>query len=240
MINSRVDVVGSLLRPPELMRAREQLSGGTLGSRQFKEIEDRAVDDAIALQESLGLEVVTDGELRRQSFQSQMVEAVSGFGDFELDAFLWGKWYDDKGIHQVPRPATVGVVDKLVRKRHLSIDEFVYLRARTSRIPKITLPSAGLWVNFWSKDRSQQAYSSLDAFLGDVVKILRDEVGGLIRAGATYIQIDAPHFGLLLDLKTRKFYEDQGWSLSQWLSLGIDLDNAVMEGFPEVTFALHI
>jgi 5-methyltetrahydropteroyltriglutamate--homocysteine methyltransferase len=240
MVNSRVDVVGSLLRPPELIRAREQLSGGTLSSRQFKEIENRAVDDAIALQESLGLAIVTDGELRRQSFQSRMVEAVSGFGEFTLDAFLWGEWYDDKGIHKVPRPPTLGVVDKLARRRYLSVQEFVYLRARTSRIPKITLPSAGLWVNFWSKDSSQKAYHSLDAFLGDVVEILRDEVRELIRVGATYIQIDAPHFGLLVDSRTRRFYEDQGWSLSQWLSLGIDLDNAVMEGFSEVTFALHV
>jgi 5-methyltetrahydropteroyltriglutamate--homocysteine methyltransferase len=222
------------------MKARGQLSGGTITAHQFKEIEDRAVDDAVALQESLGLEIVTDGELRRQSFQSQMVEAVRGFGEFTLDAFLWGEWYDDKGIHKAPRPPTLGVVEKLARRRHLSTDEFVYLRAKTSRIPKITLPSAGLWVNFWSKDRSQEAYGSLDAFLADVVEILRDEVKELIRAGATYLQLDAPHFGLLLDPRTRRFYEDQGWSFPQWLSLGIDLDNAVMEGFPEVTFALHV
>jgi 5-methyltetrahydropteroyltriglutamate--homocysteine methyltransferase len=240
MISSRVDVVGSLLRPPELNRARGRLAGRHLGSQEFNEMENRAVDDAIELQEALGLPIVTDGEMRRQSFQSRMVEAVSGFGDFTLDAFLWGEWYDDTGVRQVPRPPTLGVVDKLVRTRYLSVDEFVYLRARTSRIPKITLPSAGLWVNFWSKGRSQQAYPSLDAFLADVVKILRDEVKELIRAGASYIQIDAPHFGLLLDPRTRGFYEDQGWSFSQWLSLGIDLDNAVMEGFSDVTFALHV
>jgi 5-methyltetrahydropteroyltriglutamate--homocysteine methyltransferase len=240
MISSRVDVVGSLLRPRELIRAREQFLGGSLIFRQFKEIEDRAVDDAIAMQEALGLEIVTDGELRRQSFQSRMAEAVSGFGEFTLDAFLWGEWHDDKGIHRVPRPPALGVVEKLVKRRYLCADEFIHLKGRTSRTPKITLPSAGLWVNFWSKERSRQAYRSLDAFLADVVQILRDEVRELIRVGATYIQIDAPHFGLLLDSRTRRFYEDQGWSLSQWLSLGIDLDNAVMEGFSEVTFALHV
>jgi 5-methyltetrahydropteroyltriglutamate--homocysteine methyltransferase len=240
MISSRVDVVGSLLRPPELIRAREQFLGGILSFKQFKEIEDRAVDDAVALQEALGLPIITDGEMRRQSFQSRMVEAVSGFGAFTLDAFLWGEWHDENGIHTVPRPPALGVVDKLAQRSYLCAEEFVYLKGKTSRIPKITLPSAGLWVNFWSKDRSRQAYGSLDAFLADVVEILRDEVRELVRLGATYIQIDAPHFGLLLDPRTRGFYEDRGWSLSQWLSLGIDLDNAVMEGFPEVTFALHV
>jgi 5-methyltetrahydropteroyltriglutamate--homocysteine methyltransferase len=65
-------------------------------------------------------------------------------------------------------------------------------------------------------------------------------VGELTRLGATYVQIDAPHYGLLLAPQTRRFYENQGWSIDQWLSLGIDLDNAVMSGFPSVTFGFHI
>ena len=79
MINAHADVVGSLLRPPELLAAQKQLAAGTITAAEFKMIEDRAVDDAIALQESVGLEIVTDGEMRRQSFQSQMTAAVSGF-----------------------------------------------------------------------------------------------------------------------------------------------------------------
>ena len=71
MITVHSDVVGSLLRPPELLQAQKQLAAGAISATQFKEIEDRAVDKAIALQEAVGLEVVTDGEMRRQSFQSQ-------------------------------------------------------------------------------------------------------------------------------------------------------------------------
>jgi len=95
-------------------------------------------------------------------------------------------------------------------------------------------------VNFWSPERSQSAYASLEHFLTDVVAILRDEVAELVRLGATYIQIDAPHYPLLLAPEPRTFYESQGWTLDQWLSRGIELDNAVMAGFADVTFAIHL
>ena len=102
MINTQTDVVGSLLRPPYLLQARQKLTQGAISSRDFKKIEDRAVDEAVFLQEEAGLAVVTDGEMRRLSFQSQLPEAVDGFGSFDLDAFLWGDWrggdMDDKSI----------------------------------------------------------------------------------------------------------------------------------------------
>ena len=234
------DVVGSLLRPAELLAAQKQLAAGTLSTAEFKAIEDHAVDDAIALQENAGLEIVTDGEMRRQSFQSQMTAAVDGFGAFGLDAFLWGDWYDAKGVHRQRRPDKLGVVEKLRRRRYLSADEFSYLKKKTSRIPKVTIPSPTLWANYWSPKYSRTAYPTLDAFLADIVSILREEVTELVRLGGTYIQIDAPHYGLLLDARTRVFYENLGWSLNRWLSLGIELDNAIVDGFRDVTFAFHV
>ena len=75
----RADVVGSLLRPPELLEARARYAAGEIPAPEFKRIEDRAVDWAISLQERAGLPIVTDGEMRRESFQSQLVEAVEGF-----------------------------------------------------------------------------------------------------------------------------------------------------------------
>jgi 5-methyltetrahydropteroyltriglutamate--homocysteine methyltransferase len=240
MITLRADVVGSLLRPAELLAAQKQLAARTITAAEFKLIEDRAVDDAIALQESAGLEILTDGEMRRQSFQSQMTAAVSGFGEHNLDAFLWGEWYDKRGVQKKRRPRRLGAVAKLKRLRYLSADEFSYLKSKTNRIPKVTLPSPSLWGNFWSPKYSREAYPTLDAFLADIVNILREEVAELVRLGATYIQIDAPHYGLLLDPKTRRFYEKLGWSLDQWLSLGIELDNAVIAGFPGITFGFHV
>ena len=242
MIAVHADVVGSLLRPPELLEAQRDHAAGRITDTQFKAIEDRAVDRAVALQEAAGLEVLTDGEMRRMSFQSQMTQAVDGFGAWNLDAFLWGEWHGEAAVGDWSgaRPAELGVVDKLKRKRHLCAEEFVYLRARTARIPKVTLPSPGLFANFWSPERSSGAYPSIEAFLADVVAILRQEVEELVRLGAAYIQIDAPHYPLLLDPATRAFYESRGWTLDQWLHMGIELDNALMEGFPGVTFGFHL
>jgi 5-methyltetrahydropteroyltriglutamate--homocysteine methyltransferase len=242
MITAHTDVVGSLLRPPELLKAREDVAAGRISQVEFKVIEDRAVDQAIALQEEAGLEVVTDGEQRRLSFQSQLPEAVEGFGEWDIDAFLWGDWSGEEGIGDWSRerPKRLGVTGKLRRKRHLSAEEFTYLRARTTRIPKITLPSPSLWVNFWSAEHSAAAYPTLDSFLADVVDILREEVEELVRLGATYIQLDAPHYPLLLDPKTRAFYEFQGWELEDYLERGIALDNAVIGDFPGITFSFHL
>jgi 5-methyltetrahydropteroyltriglutamate--homocysteine methyltransferase len=240
MLAAHTDVVGSLLRPSQLLQAQLQLTAGSITAFQFKEIEDRAVDEAIALQEAVGLEIVTDGEMRRQSFQSQMTAAVSGFGEHNLDAFLWGEWYNTTGVKKTHRPRRLGAVDKLKRLRYLSADEFSYLKQKTTQIPKVTLPSPSLWANFWSPKYSGYVYPTLDAFLADIVGILRAEIAELVRLGATYIQIDAPHYGLLLDPRTRVFYEKLGWSLDQWLSLGIELDNAIIAGFPNATFGFHI
>lgn len=242
MITSHADVVGSLLRPAALRKARDDWTAGRLSHAQFKAEEDRAVDEAVRLQEAAGLDIATDGEMRRLSFQSQMTEAVDGFGSWDLDAFLWGHWHGEgaAGERHGERPAALGVVSRLVRRRHLAVEEFVYLRGRTSRVAKVTLPSPSLFVNFWSPERSSSAYASLDHFLADIVAILREEVAELVRLGATYIQLDAPHYPLLLAPETRAFYESRGWTFDEWLSRGIELDNAVMAGFPNVTFAIHL
>src|SRR5262249_58044683 len=89
MITAHTDVVGSLLRPVALRKARDEWKTGHLSHAQFKSIEDGAVDEAIYLQEAAGLDIVTDGEMRRLSFQSQMLEAVDGFGAWDIAAFLW-------------------------------------------------------------------------------------------------------------------------------------------------------
>ena len=242
MITAHTDVVGSLLRPPALIQARADVAAGRISQAVFKMIEDQAVDEAVALQEQAGLEVVTDGEMRRLSFQSQLPEAVAGFGQWDIDAFLWGDWEGDEtiGDWSRERPQNLGVTGQLRRIRHLSAEEFTYLRARTERIAKITLPSPSLWTNFWSERHSKAAYPTLDSFLADVTNILREEVAELVRLGATYIQLDAPHYPLLLDPETRAFYEGQGWTMEQYLQRGIALDNAVMADFPAVTFGFHL
>ena len=215
MITAHADVVGSLLRLPRLLKARDAYAAGRLTPAEFKRIEDWAVDEAIQLQEEAGLGVVTDGEQRRLSFQSQLLESVQGVGEWSIDAFLWGDWKGDEriGDRSLARPTGLGVVSRLRRQRHLSSEEFVYLRGRTSRLPKITVTSPSLYANLWSPARSTAAYPTLDSFLVDVVDIERDEVAELVRLGATYIQIDAPHYPLLIDPRTRAFYESRGWNV---------------------------
>ncbi|MDQ3507716.1 MAG: cobalamin-independent methionine synthase II family protein [Actinomycetota bacterium] len=239
----RADVVGSMLRPPELLEARDEYLSGELSAPDFKRVEDEAVRRAIRIQEEAGLSVVTDGEMRRESFQSQMVEATEGFGEHSIDSYLWGDWHGDEetvGDKATERPEAMGLVGKLRRRRHLSVEEFVYSRACTDKVVKITLPSPSLYANFWTPEVSGEAYPTLDSFLEDVAEILRGEVEELVRLGAEYIQIDAPHYPLLLDPATREFYERRGWNLDRWLSRGVELDNFVMEGHPGVTFAFHL
>src|ERR671938_438349 len=154
MITARADVVGSLLRPPELLEARRRFAEGGISAAEFKRAEDRAVDWAISLQERAGLPVVTDGEMRRESFQSQMVEAVEGFGEHDMDAWLWGEWHGDEAVGDktTERPLTLGVPGELRRRRHLSVEEFVYARGRTDRTVKVTLPSPSMYANLWSPE----------------------------------------------------------------------------------------
>jgi 5-methyltetrahydropteroyltriglutamate--homocysteine methyltransferase len=205
-------------------------------------MEDAAVDAAVALQEQAGMDVVTDGEMRRLSFQSGLPDAVEGFGEVPLDAYLWGEWHGDEhvGDRATERPPRLGVREPLRRRRHIAAEELTYLRGRTSRIAKITLTSPSLYANLWSPELSLDAYPTLDSFLEDVVEIMRDEVRELARLGATYLQLDAPHYPLLIDPATRAFYESQGWSLERWLDRGIELDNAVIAAAPGVTFGFHL
>jgi 5-methyltetrahydropteroyltriglutamate--homocysteine methyltransferase len=139
VIRARADTVGSLLRPSWLKEARERYAAGDIDAAQFKRVEDAAVDEVVRLQEEVGLQVITDGEMRRVSFQGQLAEAVQGLGEPSIDAYLWGDWHGtgEVGDRLVARPESLGVTGKLRRKRHLSVEEFVYLRARITREPKI-------------------------------------------------------------------------------------------------------
>ena len=240
MLDARTDVVGSLLRPPYLLAAQEKLANGELTPSAFKRVEDKAVDDALELQEEAGLAVVTDGEMRRLSFQSQLPAAVEGFAEWDLDAFLWGEWQSDElGELRVERPQ-LGVEQTLRRKRSLATEEFVYARGRTDRVVKVTLPSPSLFANFWDPERSKSAYRNLEDFLADVAELLREEVDELVRLGAVYIQLDAPHYPLLVDPTYRRFYESRGWPAERWLELGVELDNHVIGDHPGVTFGFHL
>jgi 5-methyltetrahydropteroyltriglutamate--homocysteine methyltransferase len=240
-VTARVEHVGSLLRPPYLRRAREASAAGQITPAELKAAEDRAVRETVGWQEDIGLPVVTDGELRRESFQAELTAACDGFAGVSPDAWLWGDWHSARaGDSSTPRPEGLAVVAPLRKRRNLAAEEFTFLRGVTSRRAKVTLPSPTLFANLWSPELSAGAYPSLDAFMADVVEVLRDEVRELVRLGCGYIQLDAPHYPLLLDPRWRAFYEARGWPLERWLSYGIDLDNAVIEAGRPATFGFHL
>lgn len=240
-VTARVEHVGSLLRPQYLRDARETRARGEITPASFKAAEDRAVREIVAFQEDLDLPVVGDGEMRRESFQSELTAACDGFTGAGRDAWLWGEWHSaEVGDVTIARPRELAVTAPLRKHRNLAAEEFTFLRGCTSRQIKVTLASPTLYANLWSPSRSAAAYPSLDAFMTDVVRVLCDEVRELVRLGCTYIQLDAPHYPLLIDPAWRAFYEERGWPMERWLEYGIELDNAVIAAGRPATFGFHL
>jgi 5-methyltetrahydropteroyltriglutamate--homocysteine methyltransferase len=231
----RSDVVGSLLRPAYLKEARERHASGTISAAEFKKIEDQAVDEAIALQILAGVDVISDGEMRRYAFFGHLIDTVEGFDKF-------GGWAlsfrDEQGNELVyKRPV---VISRLRRQRHMCAEEFTYLRARTGRPTKATLISAQQAASYYDAEKSKGAYATVDAYLADVVDILRAEVEELVRLGCTYIQVDAPQYAVLVDAGMREGYRQRGFDPDRLLDLSIELDNTVIGNHPGILFGLHL
>jgi 5-methyltetrahydropteroyltriglutamate--homocysteine methyltransferase len=231
----RSDVVGSLLRPPELISARERLETGQLGPAEFKRIEDEAVDLAVALQEAAGLDVITDGEQRRYAFFGHLIESVEGFD--KLGG--WAIAFRNETGEQLTFRRPV-VVERLRWRRGMCAEEFAYLRARSRRPLKVTLISTQQAAAYYDPERSRGAYPTRDAYLADVVDLTRREVDELARLGCTYVQIDAPQYAALLDPVLREGYRQRGSDPDRLIDACIDMDNAVVSGHPGITFGLHV
>ncbi len=231
----RSDVVGSLLRPAYLAEARREAEGGRLGPAEFKRIEDRAVDEAIQLQEAAGLDVVSDGEMRRYAFFGHLIEALDGFDKF-------GGWAipfrNEEGEQLVFRRPVV--VERLRWRRSMCAEEFVYLRARARRPVKTTLISVQQAAAYYDPEKSRAAYPTRDAYLSDVVDFTRREIEELVRLGCTYVQIDAPQYAALLDPSIRDGYRQRGSDPERLIDACIEMDNAVIGDHPGVTFGIHI
>jgi 5-methyltetrahydropteroyltriglutamate--homocysteine methyltransferase len=231
----RSDVVGSLLRPDYLKEARLKRASGELSHYEFKKIEDRAVNEAIDIQLKAGLDVITDGEMRRYAFFGHLIDAVEGYDKF-------GGWaipfHDDQGNEVViKRPV---VVSKLRRVRPLCEEEFVYLRAKTEHPAKVTIISAQQAAAYYDAEKSKGAYANIESYLADLVDILRSEVQELTHIGCTYIQVDAPQYAALLDPAIREGYRKRGNDPDRLLDRCIELDNAVIGDHPGVTFGIHL
>jgi len=231
----RSDVVGSLLRPAYLVEARAALDGRRLTPAEFKRVEDRSVDEAIDLQERTGLDVVTDGELRRYAFFGHLVDAVEGFDKYGG----WAIPFRGEAGEQLVFKRPV-VVEKLRWRRSMCAEEYVYLRSRAKRPGKVTLVSAQQAAAYWDPEKSASAYPTRDGYLADLVDLTRREVEELIRLGCTYIQIDAPQYAALLDPDMRDGYRRRGSDPDRLIDTCIEMDNAVIGRHSGVVFGLHI
>src|SRR5215469_8020253 len=154
MARYRAEVVGSLLRPTYLKQARLDVAADRLSIRQFKALEDQAVDEAIALQQQCGLDVVTDGEMRRSGFVGPLTDYVEGFEAIGLETLPWSTPLARAA--QLPIPFTV--TGKLRPRRSLAAEEFIYARARAKLPLKTTLPSPLMLAMRWSPTLSADVY----------------------------------------------------------------------------------
>ena len=231
------DVIGSLLRPRYLSEARAALAAGRMSNEEFKRIEDRAVDQAIAMQEGCGLNVVNDGELRRFSFLDHLLGDMEGVTDMPgapvhfhaPDPAQDWNWHPPFTVTGRIRP----------KGPMMTIEEFSYARGR-ARVPvKITMPSPLVMYGAWSPEHSRPAYSDPFELFVDAAEIIRAEAAELAKLGCTYIQIDSPDLGTLVDPENRALREGLGMDTERTLTEGVDIINSVAD-VPGVTFGLHI
>ncbi|MGH7933546.1 MAG: cobalamin-independent methionine synthase II family protein [Candidatus Binataceae bacterium] len=232
----RAQTIGSLLRPEYLKDAKRAHRKGELSAAQFKRVEDRAVDEALALQDNAGIDVVTDGEQRRLSFLGSLVETTEGLA---RDRTITKPWHVDAG-HTEQLSLGLAATGKLKRLRSMVGEEFVYARARARKPIKVTLPSPLMLFMFWSPTASRAAYRDPFELFADGADVIREEIRELARLGCEYIQIDAPELAIMVDpTAQRSVFETNGISPSRVLGEGVELLNTIADA-PGVSFGLHM
>lgn len=234
----RAEVIGSLLRPGYLMDAHRAREAGQISIRRSKEIEDRSVEEALQLQEAAGIDVVTDGEMRRSIFLGPLMDLGAGLAPVSSESFHWKK-KEGGADKEVAWPNPYSVVGKIRRTRSLTVEEYVFARAKTKKPLKVTLPSPLLLTLAWSRKLSGGAYPDPFGLFWDAAEILRQEVHDLAAVGCEYVQIDAPEFAESVggSIMSRQFAE-RGVTLERMLGEGISVLNSIAD-CPGVTFGLH-
>jgi 5-methyltetrahydropteroyltriglutamate--homocysteine methyltransferase len=235
----RADQVGSLLRPPSLLRARQEAAGGRISKEALREREDAAILQVLQKQKQVGLQIFTDGEFRRASWITDMAEAVEGFVP-QSRTIEWRGLTGDVS----PEASTSNVVGGRLRpRRRLTGEETAFLKQHAPGPIKMTLPApSNFWVVSWKEGVSNAAYSSRSEMLQDATRILRDEVRALVDDGVDYIQLDAPFYGVFIDEQHRATLRQSGIDPDRELEEVVAADNAVVAGLARegLTLALHI
>ncbi len=190
----RADHVGSLLRPAWLADARRQWKAGTLPADALKEAEDRAVREAVAKQEAIGLESITDGEFRRDWWHLDFMGQLDGVTMTVNPGPKFGGTEE-----QPPIPSVTG---KVKCSRPIMADHFAFLKSATTKTAKMTIPSPSMiHLRGGRKSISTGAYPDLAEFWADVSEAYRVAIRHLADAGCTYLQLDDVSFSYLCDPK---------------------------------------
>jgi 5-methyltetrahydropteroyltriglutamate--homocysteine methyltransferase len=221
---ARADNLGSLLRPEYLLDARRR---GVAGD-ELRAIEDRAIREAIALQEEVGLPVVTDGEYRRRLFFSTIETTADG-----LDPERYVRSHRDEAgnVEELRCPTPIA---RLTRRAFLADLELDYLLACTDRPVKVTMPSPSLLDIYWTPEDSSNAYPTREDYLEHLIEFLRADALELAAHGAAYIQLDAPHYAYIQTVMPD--VADRDATLRRL----VECDNRVLRGVEGVTTCLHI
>jgi len=219
----RVDQVGSLLRPPELIEVFKLYARGEASDEQLRRAQDQSIRQLVAKQESRGFPILTDGEHRRRNFQDSFGASVAGFADSLLAVR--------------DRQPTMERL-RLVNNRPL--EEFRFIHSIATKPVKVTLIGPDRISQRFDWENSRAVYSTIDDFVTDVVAIERCIVSELVAEGCRYVQMDAPGYTAYLDPVTTAPMIGRGEDPVKNIARSLKADNAVIEGFPGVTFGIHL
>ena len=244
----RAEHVGSLLRPPELLEARESHEAGGLSLERLRELEDGAILKALEMQREVGIEVFSDGEYRRSWFSGALAESVEGIID-DPDPGPVNPWQGPQGQLADETTADIGfttqvVAAKLRQVRRLTAHESGFLKEHAPGPYKITMAGVMTRALGWYKPGlTDRFYPTPSALVQELVDMLQREVQALLEEGVTYIQLDSLRYVIeLADVRRRQQMLQAGEDLNQALEDTIAVDNATLRNArrPGVTIAMHM
>jgi len=233
----RAEVVGSFLRPPDLLKARAAHAAGQLKIEELRAAEDRAILSVFEGQRRAGMSLYTDGELRRGSWLTGMADAVEGF---VADKVILD-WKGPGGGFEASSAQAVGAKLKKVRK--LTAHEFPFLKKHAPGPFKITVPApSNFLVSSFKRGLSTKFYPTQADLLRELVEIVRDEIKWLVAEGATYIQLDASFYSHYLDSIQRGRLERDGLSPDEEFKKSVVADNSLLKDIPRsrITTSVHL
>ncbi|MBZ5632192.1 MAG: 5-methyltetrahydropteroyltriglutamate--homocysteine S-methyltransferase [Acidobacteriia bacterium] len=231
----RADHVGSLLRPQFLKDARAQREAGEISAEQLQEVEDRAIREVIAKQESAGLQGITDGEFRRSFSHLDFLEQLDGVESYPAEQGLPFQ----SGL---PRIKGIKVTAKINAGLHPMIEHFKFLKANTSKTAKVTIPSPSmLHYRGGRKAVSESVYPTMDEFYNDVGQTYKNVVGDFGAAGCKCLQLDEVNFTYLCDEEQRQMLRARGDQPEKLPEIYADMINAAISGrTPEMRVVMHL